>query len=192
MHLYLIRHTPVGVASDLCYGRADVPLHADAAAHIADVCARAAHRLLHVETIVCSTARRCQHLGEALAAEHGVPLELDPRLREFDFGHWEKRSWNDLPREELDRWAADVAGWRPPGGENLEAVRARAGAALDALYERGADHVAVVAHAGVIRALLTHLLGLDTVDATRFKIDYGGIAAVRRMSGYAELLYLNQ
>lgn len=191
MHLYLIRHTPVGVAADICYGRADVPLHADASTHIAAVCARAAERIPSLDAVVSSTATRCQRLADALARERGLTARLDPRLREFDFGHWEKRSWDNLPRDELDRWAADIAAWRAPGGENLEEVRMRAAAAIDAVDVDACQHVAVVAHAGVIRSLLAHLLSLSTADAVRFKVEYGGIAAIRRTPQMTALLYLN-
>ena len=70
--------------------------------------------------IVASPLRRAQDLARRL----GDP-ETDARLVEMDFGAWEKRRWDDLPRDEIDAWAADFTGYAPPGGESVGAMAAR-------------------------------------------------------------------
>ena len=46
-------------------------------------------------------------------------MRFDARLAELDFGHWEMQSWDGIPRAEVDAWAADVAHYRPGGGESV-------------------------------------------------------------------------
>ena len=106
---------------------------------------------LRPDTIVTSPARRCRLLAEAIAAARGGTLVTDARLLELDFGRWEGVAWNDVPRDALDRWAADLAGFAPPGGESGASLIARTRAAHRALPRQGA-HV-VVSHGGPLRVL---------------------------------------
>ncbi len=100
-------------------------------------------------------------------ANYRAPL-VETRLLEMDFGDWEGRTWSDVPREQLDLWASDVAGYRMPGGESFVDVVARVGGALADLRE---PHL-IVTHGGVIRAAW-HLLGGRTLtDAAAQPIAY--------------------
>ena len=87
-------------------------------------------------------------IGRVLGLE---PVVVDA-LREQDFGELRGRPYaalDDAARVRSGRWR-----YRPPGGETLEEVFARAGPALDAIAERhlGAE-VVVVSHGGVMAAL---------------------------------------
>lgn len=142
--MILLRHPSTDAPEGLCYGRTEVGLGPGAAAGIA----RALAATPRVRRVMASPARRCRALAVALAERDGVELVHDARLRELDFGAWEGRFWQDIPRAESDLWAADP--WReaPPGGESFAALHRRVAAALDAA---GAG-AALVTHAGPIRA----------------------------------------
>lgn len=142
--MILLRHPRPRVAPGLCYGRLDVPAGPRAAAEIA-AALRAAPTAARV---VASPAARCRLLAERLAARDGAPLALDPRLGELDFGDWEGRRWDDIPRAESDPWAQDPMHVAPPGGERFADLLARVGAALEA----AGPGAALVTHAGPIRA----------------------------------------
>lgn len=89
-----------------------------------------------------------------------LPVTLDKRLREQHFGQWTGKYWRDVP--EADRLTAESAGWgfTPPGGESRLEVRFRAEHALtDAARANAGKTVLVVAHQGIIKAVLYHLLG---------------------------------
>jgi alpha-ribazole phosphatase len=145
----LLRHTrPVG-AEGLCYGRLDLLPGADLAAEVA----RLNDSLPEVARIVASPLTRCRLLGEGLARARGLALALEPRLVEMDFGAWEGRPWADVPRAELDAWAADLLHARPHGGESVAQLAARVEAALADLGARP-GRALVVTHAGVIKAAL--------------------------------------
>jgi alpha-ribazole phosphatase len=152
MMIVLVRHPPPDIAPGICYGRLDIPLRPGFAASVAAIVAAiGAHRPLRVWT---SPARRCRTVAEAV----GAPTIMDARLRELDFGDWEGRAWNDVPRAALDRWAADPAGFAPPNGETGAALLARVREVLAAIRTEGED-CAVISHGGPLKLLAALLLG---------------------------------
>jgi alpha-ribazole phosphatase len=158
MKLWLARHPTPQVPPGICYGRADVP--ADPAA--AWQSAQALHaQLPRALTWRSSPARRAQALLTALRTwrPEVAQAELDARLAEVDFGCWELQPWDELPRAELDAWAADFGDYvlGAGSGENVRALLRRVRSALrDALLaaRHGGQDAAWVTHAGVIRAVL--------------------------------------
>lgn len=159
-HIFL-RHPPLPQMQGLCYGRLDVSLEAQVFADaVATLRAMPDAAPLWRLPILSSPAQRCRGLAQACASTGEVVNEvaLDPRLLEMDFGDWEGRPWAALPRAQFDRWAGDVAGFRPPGGECFDDLVRRVGAVLTELDE---PHL-IVTHAGVIRAA-GHLLGARPV-----------------------------
>jgi alpha-ribazole phosphatase len=154
MTLILLRHTRPAGSEGLCYGRTDLDLAADFEAE-AD---RLAAALPPAVRLLTSPLSRCARLAARLGAARGLVPEPDPRLAELDFGAWEGRPWAGIPRHELDRWAADLTGARPHGGETVAELAARAGAAL-AEAAAGPVPAIIVTHAGVIKAALAAARG---------------------------------
>ena len=144
MKVALVRHPPPAIAAGTCYGRLDVPLRVEAAATVPAVAARLAAE--GFARAWSSPARRCAVVADAL----GLPVRLDARLRELDFGVWEGLAWAAVPRAALDAWAADPLGFAPPGGESGAALLARVQAVLADLRAAGEDCV-VVSHGGPLK-----------------------------------------
>lgn len=118
----------------------------------------AALRPLGVHSVRTSPLRRCLSPAEALAAALDIPLQVDPRLAELDFGDWEGCSWSEVPRAALDRWAADPVGFAAPGGETGAALIVRVRAVLADLLDQ-AKSCLVVSHGGPLRLLGPMLRG---------------------------------
>ncbi len=116
MILHLIRHPKPRIANGICYGRLD--LLAENSAVVAD---KLQLELPAGLPLWSSPLLRCRELAECL---HPQPM-FDERLAEMNFGEWEGRPWDDIPRAQLDAWAADVAGYIPPGGESALALQHR-------------------------------------------------------------------
>lgn len=144
MILHLVRHPRPLVADGTCYGRLDVG--AENAAPVADALRAQLPPGLPVWS---SPLRRCTALAALL---HPAPRH-DARLAEMDFGTWEGRSWDEIPRHQLDAWAADVAGYAPPGGESPRDLQRRV---LDFVAGLTVPEAVLVTHAGVIRVLVGH------------------------------------
>jgi len=159
------------------------------AGYWADVLARVPFALA-----VSSDLSRCLETARIMLHGRSVPLDEEPRLREICLGAWEgltvARVRERFPGQYEAR-GADLAGFRPAGGEGFADVQARAGAALEALVfeagrvreSGGADGaikdrdggwtgVLAVAHGGVNRALLCGLLGMPLANLFRLGQDY--------------------
>lgn len=163
MILHLIRHPEPVIEPGICYGRLDI---------LAKNAGEAAERLrsgLPPDIPVWSSPlRRCRELAELL---HPAP-RLDLRLAEMDFGLWEGRPWDSIPRSELDAWAADIAGYAPPGGESPCQVQRRV---LEFVSELSVPEAVLVTHAGVIRLLVAWVFQLGEVMWCQVNPSYGGI-----------------
>lgn len=163
MRVFLIRHARPAVPEGICYGASDLDLVGD----VLDCAARLRAALPATVALFSSPARRCRRLAEAL---HDAP-SYDGRLREMDFGAWELQPWSQIPRAEIDAWAAAPMTYAPPGGESVGALRARVVAFLDEHSGPGGEDFAVVTHAGVMRVLAGQLQGLP--EETWFNLRFG-------------------
>ena len=167
MGLTLIRHTKLKAADGVCYGRTDLDV-ADTFHEEAQTVIKSAPA---ADVIVSSPLTRCQKLAHQIAAAHGLAVELDPRLQEMNFGAWEGQRWSEIPKAELDAWAADFLNARPHGGESVAMLRDRT---MTALAEYGApdqSHI-LVTHAGVIKAALSEG---DSADDFSIHVEFGGV-----------------
>ncbi len=133
--------------------------------------------------IVTSPLRRCREFAEALGERHSIPVAVEPRLREVGFGAWEGRPPAEIEHEDpgiLDRFYSNPIRYRPTGAEPLDAFRARVGAAFDDLIAACPDeHLLIVAHAGVIRAVIAHILNTPPEAMYRMTVDNAGLTRIR-------------
>ena len=166
MILHLIRHPRPLIAAGICYGRLDI-----SAENATAEAARLWSWLPSGLPVWSSPLLRCRVLADEL---HPQP-RIDERLAEMDFGAWEGRPWDTIPRAELDAWAADVGGYAPPGGESPRELQRRA---LDFVAGLNVPEAIIVTHAGVIRVLLAHWRGLSPAEWPRLVFGYGSLTTV--------------
>jgi alpha-ribazole phosphatase/probable phosphoglycerate mutase len=133
--------------------------------------------------IVSSTLSRCSAFAQDLAQTHSLPLELDDRLKEIGFGAWEGHTSEQLQAMDplaYARFFDDPVKHRPPGAEPLHEFRDRVIAAWDELLERHAGrHVLVVAHAGVIRMVIRHVLDIPLERMYRIHVGNASLTRVQ-------------
>jgi len=180
MILHLVRHPPPQLPPGTCYGQLDVPALA-----VAEAAARVAALLPAGLPVYSSPLQRCLRLAERL---HPAP-RIDARLAEMHFGEWEGQRWEAIGAAALDPWAADVAGFAPPGGENGYAVQSRA---LEFLAEVRAPEAVLVTHAGVIRALLAHWQGLPPSRWLELQFGFATVTSVTLSREGAEFERINR
>ncbi|MBC7685478.1 MAG: histidine phosphatase family protein [Bdellovibrionales bacterium] len=180
MRLHLIRHLAPLVAAGTCYGRTDLAV--DATAQARAVPALRA-RLPAGVPVFSSPLVRCAWLALALAREADV--RIDARLLELDFGKWEMRSWDQIARVEIEAWAADVAAYRPGGGESVTEMALRIDAFYAALMREHWADVVIVCHAGAMRLLSARQAGLSPAEMAR------EAAQQPHAIGYGEIIVLD-
>jgi alpha-ribazole phosphatase len=173
MQLYLIRHPEPVACRGLCYGRKDVEVApASVTAAVESIRAQIPVRALAEGTVVTSPLLRCRALARALAAPRDPAIADD--LMEMDFGTWEGRSWDELPRVELDAWARDLWGYCPGGGESAAMVAAR-WRRWSERARTAASPVIAVTHAGFIRVALAGAGRSSAEEFARGSIPFGSV-----------------
>src|SRR5882672_931249 len=177
MQLYLIRHPRPSNAAGLCYGRNDVPVDAESVARTAlAVRGRIPETVLRQAGIFSSPSQRCILLARELAAPREPTLADD--LQEMSFGAWEGRSWEAVPRDQLDAWAADVWDYRPGGAESAAMVAERWRRWSTHMRQTMKSNVVAVTHAGVIRVALACAGLLDAATFSQSAIGFGSVHRV--------------
>lgn len=124
--------------------------------------------------VVTSPLRRARETAAAL----GLPVTVDERWTELDYGAFDGRPVAEVPPETWARWRGDLD-FSPPGGESLRQLAARVRPACEELLAEAADHdVVVVTHVSPIKAAVAWTLGVDDGIAWRM---YSAPASVTRI-----------
>ncbi len=133
--------------------------------------------------LVSSDLLRCRQTAEPIAASLGVPLGLDPALRERHFGVYQGRTWTQILSDDADRaerWRARDPDLEVEGGESLRAFARRVG---DALATLGAAHrgrtLVVVTHGGVLDVAHRLARGLPLEAPRDFEIANASLNRLR-------------
>lgn len=115
--------------------------------------------------IFSSPASRAATLAKALSERTGIPVRLEPRLAERNYGSWEGQTWAQIQatdRDAMRQLLDDPEHFAPPGGETLFGVRDRMHAWLQSLPN--AEMIIAITHGGPIGALLGSLQGRPPAD----------------------------
>lgn len=134
------------------------------------------------DLLISSPLRRCLAFAQELSQRRGLVLEIDERFKEVGFGAWEGLTAEQVAMHSpgiLERFWRDPVSERPPGAEPLPAFRDRVAAAwTDALGRHAGRHVLIVGHAGVIRMVLSHVLGMPPTHLFRIQVPNAGITRI--------------
>lgn len=198
MNVYLIRHGQThGNVNRQFAGSWDVDLTETGALQAK----RVGERLKDsgFKAIYSSDLIRARRTAEAIAAHHGLVPQVMKGLREMDFGLWEQRTIMDIQKtdgEKLNAWLQNFRSFRAPEGESVDELVERTVAAYTSIlegYDRDSDDaICIVAHGGVIQALLSYICYGDATGYWRFGIDNCGINRIEYVMGYPVIKAINQ
>ena len=166
---------------------------------------------IRFERIVSSPLERARETASIVRSALPDPpaIELDDRLLEMDYGHWEGLTYDQI--DALDaatrsNWEADPAANACPGGESGDAVAGRATAFLVELIDwhdrrhgagsAGERPVLAVAHSTLNRVLVCVATGVPIREfRRRFSQDQANLTVLRFEHGSgpadARILLLN-
>lgn len=133
-----------------------------------------------------SPLHRALTVAEKAAARAGVPLHIDERLQELDFGDAEGMTYEEITGAGITFNYRSATKPVAPGGESRGSIERRVAHIADELTAREGRFV-VVAHGGVVRAMLVHVLGLSHTDVWAFHIHNAQLATVRVVDGHGML-----
>jgi alpha-ribazole phosphatase len=188
LKLTLVRHTSLQIASGICYGQTDVDVANSFMQEAMQTKTKLATEVF--DAVFTSPLQRCVKLADALG--HSTMVE-DERLKELDFGEWEMQAWDDVPRDVFDVWAQNYAELAPPNGETFEQLQQRGVDFLTAVMKNHPDqHVLVVTHGGMIRAMLAYVLNMQLKGLFRFNVDYGSITQLDFSGAVPKVNFVNR
>jgi probable phosphomutase (TIGR03848 family) len=143
------------------------------------------------DRLISSPLERCRQTLAPFSASSGLPVEIDDRFAEVDYGDWAGRELKDLGAEPLWRTVQQHPSAAVfPGGEGLAAVSARAAAAIrdirgSAVHNRRQNQtqenqtVLVCSHGDVIKSILADALGMHLDAFQRIVVAPASISVIR-------------
>lgn len=148
-----------------------------------------------LRAVYCSGLTRAVQSAEIIAGQFGlVPIRV-PDLRERSFGIWEGMTFSEIREqypEEFAAWVENPLAYSPIGGETTLEVRDRVIKAISEIVEHHAgEEVAVVAHGGVNRIILCHILGMPLEHIFRIEQDFTALNIIEFWEKYPVLKLLN-
>lgn len=170
--LYIVRHGETEWNKIGRYqGITNVPLNENGIAQ-AKACGNAL-KDVHFDRILSSDLSRALVTAEMIRGNRQLEIKTDERLREINFGDWEKLLFTEIE----ERWPGliDQMYRRPdivkvPNGESFQEVQDRAWSAVsDFLNENNEDEtILITCHGGTIRTILCKLLDISISHCWNF------------------------
>ncbi len=176
--LYLIRHGETQNADQRCYkGHIDVPLSAKGENQMKKVADRI--RNVPLSAIYTSDLQRARRSAEIVARPHNIKPEIKSPFKERNFGRWEGLTFNECRErfpEEFNAWVKNPVEASPVGGESTLDVKNRLVPALEKLLKKlRGETFSIVAHGGVNRIIICHLLGMPLQNIFRIEQNFGAL-----------------
>jgi alpha-ribazole phosphatase len=172
MEIYLIRHTTPLVEKGICYGQSDIPL---AGTFEAEWIAIQQTLPKTIDCLYTSPLTRCLQLAKKLEQHYKVPLLPDKRLMEMDFGEWEMKAWNNIEKQDLEKWMSNYVEEKCPSGESYTAVLLRVEEFINTLKKHSYNKVLIVTHGGVIKSFYSIIEGISPQQAMGKQVRYGEV-----------------
>lgn len=173
MRLILTRHYKTrNNEDDRIMGWGDSPPGLDWKADIdfVDDCLRQCG--LEFDAVYSSDLERSRQTAAVHAVRFGIPMvNSRPELNEVNYGQLLNRKKDSVAKEyPQHKKNPDMV---YPGGESFRQMQQRSVAFLSSLaLERPQQTLLIVSHAGVIRGIVSHYLGLDYADHLKQRISF--------------------
>lgn len=195
MKMTLVRHTSLAIAPNICYGQTDVPVSNNFDIERQQLQAKLAR--YEFDAIYASPLQRCHQLAQALCADDRLnvanrEIQLDARLKELHFGDWEMAAWDTIPRDDFDVWANDYEVLAPPNGETFGQLHQRSKQFVEELAAHAHNqHILVVTHGGLIRAMIAEVLQMPLKRLFRMTIDHASMTQLEFKGEVPKVHFMN-
>ena len=145
--------------------------------------------------IITSPLQRCNAFALSLGKRLNIPVIVESRFKEVGFGLWEGLSHDEVRNnraEEFKAFITDPVNCRPQDAEPLDSFLQRVNLAYEEIIKLNQNHhCLIVAHAGVIRAIIARTVHVTPSGFYRIKISNGGITRICHTKNGAILELLN-
>lgn len=121
---------------------------------------------------------RCRKTADALKKAGASPSDevVLNTIEEQRYGTWHGRPvadiWDEVKDGPKSNWHFLHPSIRPPEGESFDDLITRLIPVMNAIQTSDIDHITIIAHAMVIKALIGMAMGLDSGQSLAFQIDH--------------------
>lgn len=194
-NIILIRHGETAWnAERRLQGHLDIALNAEGMRQAAALGAALAGE--QIDAVISSDLQRAHQTAVAVAATRGVPVGIDPMLRERCYGGFEGLLYAEIEQRfpaEFAAWQArDIDSVMPAGARVAESFRQFFDRCASAIVSHAARHpgrtVALVAHGGVLECAYRAALGLSLESPRNFPVMNASINRFRVTDGKLALV----
>ncbi|NOQ93522.1 MAG: histidine phosphatase family protein [Methylophaga sp.] len=148
------------------------------------------------QKIVTSPLQRCHAFAEEISSQLSLPLEVNKQFQEVNFGQWDGQLLTDLygsdDAEKLIQFIQSPSTITPPNGEAYNDFETRIMTAwqslLTSLHEDKIEHCLLVTHGGVIRTIISNILGYPSTNLFRLEVPYACLSRIKQYDDYPPIL----
>ncbi len=197
MKILLVRHgETIANKTQLVLGTSEVPLTRLGRRQAKAVAQKISSMETPPRLLFSSPYWRAKETAEYISKMTGLtPIYVDG-LKEMDSGEMEgikASEMNDKYPEYMARWRRDHSTARPPGGETLGEVHARAWkSTLEIFNNYNQDIIAIVAHLFPIQGIICNVLGIHSNDFEKLNINLGSISSIEIANDSYRLISMNE
>ncbi len=134
------------------------------------------------QAIVSSPMLRCKDFSTHLAGKRDIPVNVIENLREAGYGSWEGRTPENIKEqseEEYWQFFADPVNCRPANAEPLEFFTPRINEVFGKILEEyNGQHVLLVSHLAVTRAIIGVVLGMPLASQQLIDMPFAGMLRI--------------
>lgn len=194
--LYLVRHGETEGSDVKRYkGSLDVPMSEKGIEQVRRTANFVSLSTSKLSAVYCSPLSRALKSAEIISEPFGLTPIVMADLRERSFGIWEGMSFNEIKErypEEFEAWADNPLKYSPIGGESTIEVRDRVINALNKIMNNhNSQSLSIVAHGGVNRIILCHIMGIPLENIFRIEQDNAAVNIIEFWERYPVVKLLN-
>ena len=148
-----------------------------------------------IDAIYASNLRRALVTAKTIASRHQLAVITCAELCEINFGELEGLTFEEISQlyPEVTRlWVERSPRLQFPGGESFDEFNKRVSKFLRRLEKHAAEEtILIVAHSGVLRTIMCHLLGLELHRRWQIRLDLASLSILETQQQGAILSLLN-
>jgi probable phosphoglycerate mutase len=147
---------------------------------------------IHFNTVYSSSLQRCLYTAQTICPNQKI--KTDHRINEINMGDWDGNTFAQIKKlkpEEFKKRGEQIFQFKPPNGESFKDLSDRVLPFFRELIDNQEHpnikktpdtppNILIVTHAGVIRVLFCHLLGMNSDDLFKIKLGYAQLSVMKR------------
>ncbi len=149
----------------------------------------------HLDAVYSSPRERTRQTAEAIVCACGLGSpRIEEALDEVDFGDWSGKTFSTLEQDaQWRRWNTMRSLVRAPNGETMLDVQSRVWKLIADLSSKAdGKRLALVSHGDVIKAAVSHVLGLPIDAWLRFDVEPASVTHMVVGDWGAKIITLNE